>query len=613
MTSDSPGARNVEEMRHLAGKVPDPLRAVLDLVPGWFWTTGPDHRFTWFSTGFEAYTGDPPEAFLGRSRMDYLRRIGVEDRAVARHVADIDAHRPFRNFVYPTVFARGETWLCVGGMPVREPDGRFAGYRGMAMPIDAVMARAELAMPEGADLRERASRLQRTLRERTDALGDAHVLMQEVVESVDQGIIVSDWRPAVGGRIEMVNRRFGTLTGVPQELLRVGAPIAPVIDWVTQAGIYGDDAAAVTALKDRIYAGEPCLLPGGTPAGRRLLIRRRARPGGGAVSTLTDVTALEAARRAAAAAAEARAAFLKTMSHEFRTPMNGVLGMADVLARELPRGEMHECAAILLDAATAMARLLDDVIEYADGLGVVAGTCPDRPGDAAPAAVGGGADGSSAMTVRAPGPDGAGAPPRGAGLPGAGWFELPAARAAAYAAAMPHDRADGPAGALTPTGAADGVCDVVALARDALGSAGGELRRKGLRASLAVADGLEPRRHVDAERLGRALAALVGNAAKFTEAGAIAIRLAEDGTDGLRIEVVDTGPGIPAALHARIWEGFSQGEGGLARRHGGIGLGLPLARRMVEALGGRATLDSAPSEGARFTLVLPAPAATRAD
>ena len=573
MQSESPAPDHQLELEGLLAAMPEGLTSVMGLVPGWFWTTGPDHRFTWLSDGFEAYTGDAPSAYLGRSRRAFLERIGVRDETVTRHLADIEAHRPFMNFVYPTVYSRGETWLCVGGLPVHGADGGFEGYKGLTLPIDAVMARAEAALPHGADLVGRVRLLRRSLRERTDALGDVHVLLQEVVEGIDQGLIVSsaDWDR--GGRVLMSNRRFHALTGMPEEVAAAGAPVADAVEWLRADAVYGPDEGSVRDLQNRIRAGEPALLPGPSRTGRRLLLRRRTRPQGGAVTTLTDVTAMEAARRTAADAAEARAAFLASMSHEFRTPMNAVLGMAEVLAEGLPDGEMAECAATLREAAGALGRMLDDVIDYADAMGADGEGAPADPGspDVPP--------GAAATDP----------PPGAAALPG-DWF----------------GRGD--------------ACDLAELALEALEEVAGDLRAKGLSGRVDLAPGVATVRRVEAAPLRRALGALVANAVKFTEAGGVTIRIADEevapgGAPGtgpsVRIEVLDTGPGVPPDLRGRIWEGFAQGESGLARRHGGIGLGLPLARRLAEGFGGRIELTTPPDGGACFAIALRADAPGR--
>jgi CheY-like chemotaxis protein len=73
------------------------------------------------------------------------------------------------------------------------------------------------------------------------------------------------------------------------------------------------------------------------------------------------------------------------------------------------------------------------------------------------------------------------------------------------------------------------------------------------------------------------------------------------------IEVRDTGPGMPESELERVFEQFTQGQGGIARRHGGTGLGLTIVRRLVALMQGQVTLSSQPGQGlvARVELALP--------
>lgn len=101
---------------------------------------------------------------------------------------------------------------------------------------------------------------------------------------------------------------------------------------------------------------------------------------------------------------------------------------------------------------------------------------------------------------------------------------------------------------------------------------------------------------------------LVGNAIKFTERGHVHVnaRTIEDGGKPfVRFDVVDAGIGIPADKRQAIFDSFTQADGGTARKYGGTGLGLSITRQLVELLGGRIYLESAPGKGSTFSFEIP--------
>ncbi|GAB6062824.1 protoglobin domain-containing protein [Deferrisoma palaeochoriense] len=108
----------------------------------------------------------------------------------------------------------------------------------------------------------------------------------------------------------------------------------------------------------------------------------------------------------------------------------------------------------------------------------------------------------------------------------------------------------------------------------------------------------------DPEALRLALGHLVENAVKFTRSGRIGVRARK--TDGrLRLEVWDTGPGVPPEHRERIFEPFHQVDAGDTREVTGLGMGLPLARKAVERMGGRLVLAESGPGGSLFVLELP--------
>jgi len=109
----------------------------------------------------------------------------------------------------------------------------------------------------------------------------------------------------------------------------------------------------------------------------------------------------------------------------------------------------------------------------------------------------------------------------------------------------------------------------------------------------------------DPGRIRQILLNLVGNAAKFTEAGRISVRALRVGADVLRIEVADSGPGIAPEYRDRIFEKFDRGDPDVATRHGGTGLGLAIARELTEAMGGTIGVESEVGAGSVFWFTLP--------
>jgi two-component system cell cycle sensor histidine kinase PleC len=111
---------------------------------------------------------------------------------------------------------------------------------------------------------------------------------------------------------------------------------------------------------------------------------------------------------------------------------------------------------------------------------------------------------------------------------------------------------------------------------------------------------------VDSRRIKQVLANLISNAVKFTPAGGTVTVGAEWQAGGcLALTVADTGIGMDEAGIATALSLFGQVEGALSRRHGGTGLGLPLAKRLVEAHGGWLVIASWPGAGTRVSVVLP--------
>jgi CheY-like chemotaxis protein len=129
-------------------------------------------------------------------------------------------------------------------------------------------------------------------------------------------------------------------------------------------------------------------------------------------------------------------------------------------------------------------------------------------------------------------------------------------------------------------------------------------KQKGIDLSVVVHDRAPQSLVTDRKRLQQILTNLVSNAVKFTDKGEV--RLEVGGSDGkVSFEVHDTGIGIPAEQQSVVFEAFRQADATSARRHGGSGLGLSIARDLAHLLGGDLRLESQVDRGSTFAVSLP--------
>lgn len=112
---------------------------------------------------------------------------------------------------------------------------------------------------------------------------------------------------------------------------------------------------------------------------------------------------------------------------------------------------------------------------------------------------------------------------------------------------------------------------------------------------------------MDGLMLEKVLYQLIDNAVKFTPAGGQVLIQGSVQPDApaLQILITDTGPGIPEDQREKVFQAFIQGEAGLTRRYGGVGLGLPLASSLISALGGQVQLIESSSRGTTLEVTVP--------
>ncbi len=247
-------------------------------------------------------------------------------------------------------------------------------------------------------------------------------------------------------------------------------------------------------------------------------------------------TTLASARASAESAARAKSEFLATMSHEMRTPLNGVVGMADLLGTSTLNASDTEAVRVIHSSADALLTVIGDVLDFSK----------------------------------------------------------------IEAGAVELERVQ-----IDPVGITREACAIVALTA----------RERGLELNV-ISSGSVPMIWGDATRVRQVLLNLLSNALKFTDQGSVAVRVKaepEGEQTRVRIDVVDTGIGIPANKLSTLFDAFTQADASTTRRYGGTGLGLTISRSLARLMGGDILIESVPGNGSTFTLSLLADAVSAED
>lgn len=234
---------------------------------------------------------------------------------------------------------------------------------------------------------------------------------------------------------------------------------------------------------------------------------------------------LERARREAESASKVKNAFLATLSHELRTPMNGVIGMGELLAHTELDARQRQFVEVLLASAKSLTGLMDDLLDIS--------------------------------------------------MIEAGVMRLVVSDV-----------------------------DLEEMARTLIGAIQAMDVAKNTTLTLDFDSAAAGLWRADGKRLRQILSNLINNAVKFTGDGKVAtsVRVIEG---GVRFEVKDDGPGVPAGQLEAIFERFRQVEQTENRRHGGVGIGLNICHQLVNAMKGRIGVNSEEGYGSVFWFELP--------
>ena len=128
------------------------FRDYAESATDWLWEMDENLCWTYFSGRFEDATGHPPSRFIGKSRREFIEKGDAVYGPMTtredweRHLRDLDAHRPFRNFLHPRILPDGQVrYVSISGKPVWDEDGVFKGYRGTGANVTDQVT-AELAL-----------------------------------------------------------------------------------------------------------------------------------------------------------------------------------------------------------------------------------------------------------------------------------------------------------------------------------------------------------------------------------------------------------------------------------------------------------------------------------
>ena len=123
------------------------FRDFAEAASDWYWETGPDHRFITHLVSEQQLktVGVLTTSRIGKVRWDFAQDIEEEPEKWRQHIADLDAHKPFRDFRYRAASRDGsEVYIAASGKPIFDPKGNFLGYRGVASHISAAVRAALL-------------------------------------------------------------------------------------------------------------------------------------------------------------------------------------------------------------------------------------------------------------------------------------------------------------------------------------------------------------------------------------------------------------------------------------------------------------------------------------
>ncbi|GJL94310.1 MAG: hybrid sensor histidine kinase/response regulator [Hyphococcus sp.] len=339
-------------------------------------------------------------------------------------------------------------------------------------------------------------------------------------EAVSELIAICDY----DNHIRFVSRAFADYFGAPVEKWH-GQSFAPGNEAATPEAPATYRTSANAGGKDYVVDWEESVLAGGERLYVGTAIERRSAGERRQSVRFAEEKALAEGKKAQAEAS-AKMQFLATMSHEMRTPLNGILGMTGLLLDTSLEPNQRAYAESVRESGVALLELINDLLDYAK---IDAGKLEldDKP-------------------------------------------------------FSPHGLIQGIVELLSPRAA-----------------------EKEIEIAAYIDEDIPTHLFGDEARLRQVLINLTGNGVKFTDTGGVAVEAhliaSTDDKARIRIDVRDTGIGIPEDMQSSIFEEYSQADSGAEKMKEGTGLGLAIAQKIVGAMGSVISLKSTAGEGSVFS------------
>jgi signal transduction histidine kinase/DNA-binding NarL/FixJ family response regulator len=198
-------------------------------------------------------------------------------------------------------------------------------------------------------------------------LGRTSEVLDASLQSMGQGFLLV--KP--DGRVVMFNDQVLSMLDLPATLLETKPRLMDLVRFQQARGDYGVDYATLEpdarnylkSLAEGSPAPEPVRYTLSTPAGRHLDIQSHALPSGDIVKTLTDITEYAAAKAQAEAASQAKSQFLASMSHEIRSPLNAILGLAYLLEQANLDADAIQMVSKIRASGSMLLGLISDILD----------------------------------------------------------------------------------------------------------------------------------------------------------------------------------------------------------------------------------------------------------